>query len=139
MKVLVVMNLTQKSHGTARRAVLGQRAVALVGAAALVFALSACSGGGMDDYAGIYTGDSGRTTLELKKDGTVEITQEGLKQRPDEHGTTTWELEDDTLTVAESNVWDYDIYATTDDASEALFFQADDDSWGNELFTRVSD
>lgn len=133
------MNLTQKSHGTARRAVLAQRTVAFVGAAALVFALSACSGGGMDDYAGIYTGDSGRTTLELKKDGTAEITQEGLKQRPDEHGTTTWELEDDTLTVAESNVWDYDIYATTDDASEALFFQADDDSWGNELFTRVSD
>jgi len=133
------MNLTQKSHGTGRRAVLAQRTVAFVGAAALVFALSACSGGGMDDYAGIYTGDSGRTTLELKKDGTVEITQEGLKQRPDEHGTTTWELEDDTLTVAESNVWDYDIYATTDDASEALFFQADDDSWGNELFTRVSD
>ena len=119
-------------------ATFAHRTAALVGAAALVFTLTACSGGGMDDYAGIYTGDSGRTTLELKKDGTAEITQEGLKQRPDEHGTTTWEFEDDTLTVAENNVWDYDIYATTDDASEALFFQANDDSWGNELYTKVS-
>ena len=117
---------------------LAKRTVALVGAAALVFALSACSASGMDDYAGIYTGDSGRTTLELKKDGTASITEEGLKQRPDKHGTTTWELEDGTLTVAESTVWDYDIYATTDDASEALFFMADDDSWSNELFARVS-
>jgi hypothetical protein len=137
-KVLVTMNLTQKSYGTGRTAVLARRTGAFVGAAALVFALSACSGDGMDDYAGIYTGDSGRTTLQLKDDGTAVITQEGLKQRPDENGTSTWQLEDGTLTVVENNVWDYDIYATTDDASESLFFMSDDDSWGNELYTRVS-
>ena len=131
------MNLTHEPRAGITT-LLAKRTDALVGAAALVFTLSACSGSGMDDYAGIYTGDSGRTTLELKKDGTASITEEGLKQRPDKHGTTTWELEDGTLTVAESTVWDYDIYATTDDASEALFFMADDDAWSNELFARVS-
>jgi hypothetical protein len=132
------MNLTQRTHGRLSTPVLAQRVVALVGAAALAFTLSACSGDGVDDYAGIYTGDSGLTTLELNEDGTAAVTQEGLKQRPDSNGTTTWRLEDGTLTVVESNVWDYDVYATTDDASESLFFQSDDDSWQNELFTRVS-
>jgi hypothetical protein len=131
------MKLTHES-GTGITALLAKRTVALLGAAALVFSLSACDAERMDDYAGIYTGDSGRTTLELNDDGTAMVSEEGIKQRPDSEGTTTWRLEDGKLTVAASNVWDYDIYATTDDASEALYFRSEDDSWGDELYTKVS-
>lgn len=103
-----------------------------------MFALSACSGSKIDQYAGIYTGDSGRTTLELKADGSAVVTQEGLLQQPTSEDTTTWQLEDGKLIVVANSVWKYDIFATTDDASKPLLFQADSNSWNNEIFTRVS-
>lgn len=132
------MNFTQTATGAGTRSLLAKRIGALFGAAALVVALSACSGSGIDQYAGIYTGDSGRTTVELNDDGSAVVTQEGLKQRPTEEDTTTWRLEEGKLILVENSVWDYDVYATTDDASEPLFFQSEDSSWDNELFTRVS-
>jgi hypothetical protein len=137
-KEISKMKLTFTSTKRGTIATIVRRTVPLIGGAALILALSACSGSGVDDYAGIYTGDSGRTTLELNEDGTAVVTQEGVKYQPTEEDDTTWQLEDGKVIVTENGVWEYDIYATSDDASEPLYFQSDDDDWGDELFVKVS-
>lgn len=132
------MNNTRQAADADFRFPVAKRIVALLGAFALVFALSACSGSEIDQYAGIYTGDSGLTTLELKVDGSAVVTQEGAQQQPTSEDTTTWRLEEGKLVIVENSVWDQDVYAMTDDSSKPLFFQAESGSWDNELFTKVS-
>ncbi|WP_164918716.1 hypothetical protein [Actinomyces oricola] len=119
-------------------------AVIVMAALPAVLALSACgSSSPMDQYAGTYTGSSGRTTLLLNKDGSAFYSESRTaKYEPDKRGSAKWKIEKNRLIVYDNEALGYDIYAelrgNEKGNEDSLLFQSNNNRWNDEVYTRGS-
>lgn len=105
--------------------------LALVALIGLGFILTACSG----SVAGYYKGDTGRTTMTINKDNTLEYTQEGRYTGETKHHNGTWKKKGDHLyfTIEDINHGD-ELMANIEKSGN--FYIPSTGTWNAESFTK---